>query len=109
MKDILVLDTESNTWNKGNPFDQRFKSVCYSWGTGGNGGAVRWTPESTQQLGGRISAAQTIVGFHLKYDIHVLRTQGILLDDKRVWCCQLAEFILSRQRQRYPSLEDSLS
>jgi len=51
---------------------------------------------------------ECVVGFNIKYDLHWLRRFGIELPQGvKVWDCQLAEFILSRQTATYPSLEDS--
>lgn len=105
---ILALDTESNTWNSGAVFDRRFKNICYSFADEQGSGAERTTPESIASLQQRIDRAGIIVGFNFKYDIHVLRTLGIILVDKPVWCCQLAEFVLSNQQWKYPSLEEAL-
>lgn len=105
---VLAIDTESNTWNSGAVFDRRFKNICYSFADEQGSGAERTTPESIASLQQRIDRAGIIVGFNFKYDIHVLRTLGIILVDKPVWCCQLAEFIMSNQQWKYPSLEEAL-
>ena len=34
---ILALDTETSTYNKGNPYDSRNKLVCYSFDCGEGG------------------------------------------------------------------------
>src|SRR5712664_1883581 len=106
----LAIDTESNTWNKGAPFDRRFKAVCYSWATESDEGASPFEPDSIERLQSKIDGARVLVGFNLKYDIHVLRkATGISFGmELRYWDCQLAEFVISRQTRRYPSLEESL-
>lgn len=48
--------------------------------------------------------ALLVVGFNLKFDLHWSRRVGCLMP-KQIWDCQLAEFILSGQTIRYPSLE----
>lgn len=105
---ILAIDTENQTYNKGATFDRRFKNVCYSWASGGDSGAVKTDSDSLAQLGERIRHADLLVGFNLKYDLHVLRKLGVDFSGKSVWDCQLGEFILSRQQWKYPSLEESL-
>jgi DNA polymerase I len=106
---ILAIDTESNTHNHGAPFDRRFKTVCYSYSDGTDSGANPWTRESVEELEGRIKQSKVLVGFNLKYDLHVLRTKGILVPDGvQVWDCQIAEFVRSKQTQRYPSLNEIL-
>jgi DNA polymerase I-like protein with 3'-5' exonuclease and polymerase domains len=105
---VLALDTENNTWNKGAPFDRRFKNVCYSWCDAGGSGAEITSPESLERLQRRIAGAGTIVGFNLKYDLHVLRKLGITLPEGiKVWDCQIAEFLISRQSWKYPDLDTS--
>ena len=102
---VLAIDTENNTWNKGAPFDRRFKAVCHSWADSSGAGAAKNSPESLAELSERIRQADLLVGFNFKYDYHVLRKLGVNLEGKRIWCCQLAEFIRSKQTWKYPSLD----
>jgi DNA polymerase I len=104
---ILAIDTENNTWNKGATFDGRFKNICYSYSDEQSSGAEITTPESIESLQQRIDAAGILVGFNFKYDLHVLRKLGVRFEGKPIWCCQLAEFILSNQQWKYPSLNES--
>jgi DNA polymerase I-like protein with 3'-5' exonuclease and polymerase domains len=46
------------------------------------------------------------VAFNAKFDLHWSRRLGFKLPT-RVWCCQLAEFYLSKFTTPYPSLEDT--
>jgi DNA polymerase-1 len=48
-----------------------------------------------------------VVGFNLKFDLHWFRRLGFDVSNISVWCCQLAEFLLSGQTIRFPSLEDT--
>lgn len=97
----LALDTETTTWNNGNAFDRRNFLVCSSWAsTNGQSGAVRGV-EGVQEL---VDSHDVIVGFNFKFDYHHLRTNGIKLEHKTLWDCQVAEFILTNQTQKYPSL-----
>lgn len=41
--------------------------------------------------------------------MHWLQKAGLRLDHKRLYDCQLAEFVISRQQLRYPSLNESAS
>lgn len=107
MSEPLALDTENNTWNTGAPFDGRFKAVCYSWADQRSSGASTYDESSVASLRDSIEGAGVLVGFNAKYDIHVLRRQGIDTTHKTWWDCQLAEFILSNQQWKYPSLEQS--
>jgi DNA polymerase I-like protein with 3'-5' exonuclease and polymerase domains len=107
---ILSVDTESNTYNKGSPFDSRYKAVCYSWADESGSGADQISEDSLAVLADRINGSRILVGFNLKYDLHVLRKLGVYNGDYggTIWDCQIGEFILSRQRERYPSLEEAL-
>jgi len=105
---VLALDTENNTWNKGNVYDRRFKSVCYSFATADNSGCRASTVEGLADLRGQLVEAKLLVGFNWKYDLNVFRKLGIDLSGYQCWDCQLAEFVLSNQTERYPSLEGSL-
>ncbi|UOF80630.1 DNA polymerase [Caudoviricetes sp.] len=110
MGNILVLDVETTTSNKGNPFDQTNKCVCVGvkWKMAdGNS----WKPvilyddfSSLQEI---INRASLVVGFNIKFDLHWLRKIGIDISNVRVWDCQLAEFILNNQKTPYPSLDDA--
>lgn len=105
---VLALDTESTTSNKGNPFDRTNRSVCWSAASPGKpADAVRTDDASLVELQRRIDDADLLILFNAKFDLHWLRRLGIKFEGKRVHCCQLAEYILSRQTWAYPSLEDT--
>lgn len=108
--DYLVLDVETTTSNKGNPFDETNK-LCYV-GLLSNGWsslcdieysdhANRGTLDSIQTA---IDNSTTLVGFNIKFDLHWIKRYGINFSDKRIWDCQLVHFILTGQRESYPSL-----
>lgn len=110
--DYLVLDVETTTSNKGNPFDETNK-LCYV-GLLSNGWsslcdieysdhAYRWALDSVQTA---IDNSTTLVGFNIKFDLHWIKRYGINYSTKRIWDCQLVHFILTGQRESYPSLND---
>lgn len=106
---ILALDTESTTWNKGNPYDSRNKLVCYSWANqiGDNyyNDAAVWTePAGCQYI---VDHTNLVVGFNFKFDYHHLSKEGVDLSKSTIWDVQIAEFILSNQTIRFPSLNDT--
>lgn len=109
MSKVLAIDTEANTWNFGAPYDQRFKGVCHSWASSESAGAAKNNPDSLALLENRIRSSDLLVGFNWKYDLGVLRKLGVNLHDKPVWDCQLAEFVRSHQKWKYPSLDESLA
>lgn len=70
-------------------------------------GAARYTPNLVTALQKLVDEADLIVGFNLKFDMHWLQKAGLRLDHKRLYDCQLAEFVIERQQNRYPSLDES--
>lgn len=107
---ILTMDTETTTFQKGNPFSKRNKlcyvgfkwmhaaPICESYDDG--------TRLIVQQA---IDIADIIVGFNLKFDIHWLMNIGVTFDNvKQLWDVQIAEFLLSSQQNPYNSLNDAL-
>jgi DNA polymerase-1 len=103
---IVAIDTEVTTFNKGNPFDKRNHLVCISyWSDKCNGCVFPEDGDSYREIQSIIDSATLIVGFNFKFDLHWLKKCGFNLEDKRIWDCQLAEFILSSQTIKYPSLD----
>lgn len=107
---ILALDTETTTWNKGHWADSRNKLVCYSICPESDekqfpAYAARWGSGNVQAL---LNKADLVVGFNYKFDLHWLKKEGIV-EHPPVWDCQIAEFILSHQTNRFPSLNDTAS
>lgn len=108
---VLALDTENNTYNKGSWSDSRFKAVCYSFASSeGTSGVHPSTHEGLGELRSVLGEPKTtaIAGFNWKYDVNVFRKLGQDLAGYQCWDCQLAEFIVTNQRDRYPSLEGCL-
>jgi DNA polymerase-1 len=65
------------------------------------------SPDLYKKIQGLIDEADVILGFNFKFDLAWLRSVGICFDNVRVYDCQLAEYVLERQQNRYPSLEES--
>lgn len=102
---LLFLDCETTTYNNGNPFDERNFLVCAGWRY--EGGYGMWYGGSDRSELERVLAqATTLVFFNAKFDLHWLRKAGFDFSGKRIFCCQVAEFFLSRQTSRYPSLDN---
>lgn len=104
---ITVVDTESTIFKKGNPFAKRNKLVYV--GTYQPGQPLLALPSAefpTQKPA--LDDSEWVVFFNAKFDLHWLRREhGWTLGQKqRVWCCQLAHFLLQGQRCPYPSLAD---
>lgn len=45
-----------------------------------------------------------VVGFNIKFDLHWMRRLGFNVSNWRIWDCQIAEYMLSSQQNKYPSL-----
>lgn len=109
----LIVDVESTIKNKGHPFTPSNKLCAVGLKTN----------ELTETLSiqyddapfGRqldrvrecVAAADILVGFNIKFDLHWLRRYGIDFRGKRVFDCQLAYFIQRCQEVPYPSLNEA--
>lgn len=100
----LIIDTEITIWNKGSPFDPRNFCVALGIRTSNNTYMqykmkfnVKFSPESNN----------TLVFFNAKFDLHWLRRLNIDFNGSPIWDCQLAEFILSNQTNKFPSLDET--
>ena len=100
---VFTSDWENTTWNKGSAFDKRNWSVCLG---------VKWNDEPAISLfdSWRVDFLYHEVCwifFNAKYDLHWYRRNGLSPLPSSIWCCQLAEFLLSGQKNRYPSLDET--
>jgi DNA polymerase I-like protein with 3'-5' exonuclease and polymerase domains len=104
---ILSLDTETTTYNKGNPYDLRNSLVCFSYCTSNNGDSSKWDDAGIILCKSLINDSELILGFNFKFDSHWFTKAGISFQGKKIWDVQIAEFILSCQTNRFPSLNDT--
>lgn len=104
----LCIDVETTTYNKGSPFDERNELVCVAYTCGGTPTVwdVRRDPAGIKILQKEIDAADRLVGFNFKFDLHWLRKSGVLFSHKRIYDVQSTEFILSGQKHKFPSLNE---
>ncbi len=105
MSKLLVLDVETTTKNKGNPFCLENQLVVVGvLDLATNKVTKYWY--GTTGLQEQIDQASLLIGFNIKFDLHWLRRVGITIDllKHKVWDCQLAEFIIEAQSKPYPSL-----
>ena len=112
---ILALDCETTTLASGNPFhkDNVLCLVGTFDGTTYKEYDIEYSNNPYQSklisLSKELISADLIVGFNLKFDLHWLRRYVPNLNIKRVYDCQLVEFILGHQQSPYPSLDKSCS
>lgn len=107
---ILCIDTEQTTWNKGSPFDNRNFNVCISFAYRDDAGKLvsgTLFKEDYQKARDLFNRARKLVFFNAKYDLHWLRKLDFDYRDKRIWCCQVFEFLHGRQTRPFPSLADT--
>lgn len=102
--DVIALDIECTISNKGNPFDATNKFVLGAIGTDTNYTSFTSVSTITKEL----DSAKLVCLFNGKFDLHWLRNIGYRINPRMsIWDCQLAEFILSNQKNKYPSLEET--
>lgn len=102
----VVLDVETTTSNKGNPFDETNK-LCYI-GVAGQCYPIEYGDSPyvscLDAVQSSIDNTQLLVGFNIKFDLHWIAKYGIKFADKRIWDCQVVHFIITGQSDVYPSL-----
>ena len=105
---ILTFDTETTTFQKGNPYSEPNRMVCiglYSTEEGYHHlDMLMPTKDDLDTIQRLLDSHDLIVGFNLKFDLSWIRRYGIDISNLRVWDCQLVQFILSGQTEAYPSL-----
>lgn len=102
---VLTLDVETTISNKGNPFDQTNELVCVGFRYLTNDSDSIFYEDQFHLIQGYIDNADLLVGFNIKFDLHWLRRAGIDFSGKRIWDCQIGEFLLNDQLTPYPSLD----
>jgi len=95
----IFLDCETTTHNKGHPFDPRNRLVSYVVN-----GEFHYHSDPNFRVR-TYGTAPTFVGFNIKFDLHWV---DVPLDDVKIWDCQLAEFVLSGQKDKLMSLDETL-
>ena len=102
----LALDSETTTSNKGSPYDQTNKMVCWSFAN--EKYSATYLPDKLKYIDKLLERVDLVVGFNIKFDLHWFLKYGVdQLREKQIWDVQIAEFILSNQTQRFPSLNET--
>lgn len=109
---ILALDTEGPKFDdkekwRGNCYGDPNDLVCWSWADDKGGEARKWDDPVTKELQGFMEEYDLVVGFNFKHDVGWLRRYGVDFSNVRIWDCQLAEFVLGRQLNKFPSLNEA--
>jgi len=101
---IFACDVETTTFQKGDPFARYNSLVLGACGTDRQ--YVPFVSGDITSVQSLFDNAKLVVLFNAKFDLHWCRRIGIKFNVRLpIWDCQLAEFILSNQRWRYPSLD----
>jgi len=105
-ENILTSDFEVTIFNKGNPFDLRNSAVCLGYKFNNLSSSCLFNLPLIHSYIAE-DKPNLYVFFNAKFDLHWYRKCGVDVSSWKIWCCQLAEFLLSGQTQRYPSLEET--
>ena len=109
------LDVEVTTKNKGHPFTPENKLISYAYAINDDPVLFKYCtdPDFNDDSLKPNDSDFEYVGFHIKYDLHwLLRTGRITIQELlpvRIWCCQLAEFVLNNQQGAFLSLDEALA
>ena len=110
-----VIDTETTTFSKGNPFSARNKLCMVGMYNGRNyiPNLIEYNDEpygsKLEEIQKVIDDADLLVFFNAKFDLHWLARYGIKFYNKKLWDCQYAHFCLTGQGLRMPSLDGVLT
>ena len=103
---VVAIDTETTTFNKGNPYDCRNSLVCYSYANASGGFAELWDSDvNSAEFIQHLVDNNLVVGFNFKFDVAWLRKYGVTFSNAKIWDVQIAEFIISCQLNKFPSLD----
>lgn len=107
---VISIDTETPKFDKkeiwrGTPYGDPRDIVCWSWTEQNKGFAEMGFDVADAQT--TIDKAHLVVFFNGKHDVAWMRKHGISFNKARVWDVQLGEFILGRQLNKFPSLNDT--
>lgn len=106
-KQILTIDVETTISNKGHWADKTNKLVMVGLKPLGSKPEC-FTTFDIEYIQNEVDKADIVVGFAIKFDLHWLSNIGInVFDVPQIWDCQIAEFLLEKQRNPYNSLNDA--
>ena len=106
---MWVLDVETTTFAKGNPYSLNNKLVCVGLLNVETNESYIFYEEEFDRCQKLLHEISYMVGFNIKFDISWLRRYFKLNPLLHVWDCQLWDFINSGQLWKYPSLDLSCS
>lgn len=99
----LTLDVETTTGNGGDPFDGMNQLIAIGWyNSDGLGDVLR--PVFKDYIQNLVDTHDMIIGCNLKFDLHWLKRLGINFEGKKLYDIQVADYILSHQKNTFSSL-----
>ncbi len=103
---VKACDLETQIFNKGNAFDAR-NELCL-FGIGDKVFDIQYSDhaygDNLREVQKEIDEADVLVLINAKFDLHWCTKYGIKFQHKRIWDCQLVDFMLSGQTESYPSM-----
>lgn len=115
MTAVAVLDCETTTKNKGDPYNPENK-LCYVGIRDEEGNHlynIDYTPHPQraefEDIVKRLERVDLVVAFNAKFDLSWLLSYIPTLKIPDIWDCQVVEYSLSGQQQPYPSLNGALA
>jgi DNA polymerase I-like protein with 3'-5' exonuclease and polymerase domains len=110
---FVTFDVETTTKNKGDPYhpDNRLCMVGVTNQLGIEVFDVEYSARpygrALRDLAEQIKGSKALCGFNIKFDLHWLARYGILpVWDVKLWDVQQAYFIMTAQKNPYPSLQE---
>jgi len=105
----IAIDTEGPRFDdkdkwRGNAYGDINDLVCWSWADGETYGAAKWDSSSTTEIRRRCRG-RVVVLANGKHDIGWMRRYGFATDDMTFWDVLIAQFIISHQTVKFPSLD----
>lgn len=101
---VLTIDYETTTHENGNFHSNKNKAVCLGYKINTKPTMVDFVPLDWL-VPEYLQSFDLVVAFNAKFELGWSRRLGFEMP-KAVWCCQLAEYMLDRQKP-YPSLEET--
>lgn len=103
---VKACDLETTIFNKGNAFDER-NEVCFV-GLGDKLFDIQYTDhpygDNLREIQNDIDSVDLLLFINAKFDLHHLRNLGIKFSHKKIWDCQIVDFMLEGQTTSYPSM-----
>jgi len=103
-----VADVETTTHNKGHRFDPRNILVSQHIKAPETLCDFYYHTDPDFYTPNKLDDCDVVVGFNFKFDFHWLYHLEPCLQSKKIWDCQLAEFVYSGQKDSLISLDECL-